>query len=322
MNIVFEPLNDSYIDQTLELLIDSYQEEKERIPFLPSCETLIDYFKKSLIHLLKNGIGLIALKDGQVVGYLGGYVVENVFGKCKGIYSPLTAHAFKKEYCNFLYQQLYSRVANMWVENKSLIHIITLYSHNKEDIDQWFWMGFGLRCVDAIRQVALINTTKKPSISIKKINKENIALLATIHKTHNAYYRSSPIFMPNEDEDPVMDLTNWLDHENHHLWGAFMNDTAVGYIRIQPNGESIISRDSSIMNITGCYVCENKRGNGIGALLLNEVQKWLLENQYPLCGVDFESINVIGSHFWTQHFTPYTYSLVRRIDERILAFYN
>lgn len=30
----------------------------------------------------------------------------------------------------------------------------------------------------------------------------------------------------------------------------------------------------------------------------------VLENNYPLCGVDYESINTLGSRFWARHFIP------------------
>jgi hypothetical protein len=37
-----------------------------------------------------------------------------------------------------------------------------------------------------------------------------------------------------------------------------------------------------------------------------------------MCGVDFESFNLSGNAFWNRYFSPYTYSLARRIDENIL----
>ncbi len=33
-------------------------------------------------------------------------------------------------------------------------------------------------------------------------------------------------------------------------------------------------------------------------------------------GVDFESFNPTAYGFWLKHFTAYTYSVVRRVDER------
>jgi len=102
------------------------------------------------------------------------------------------------------------------------------------------------------------------------------------------------------------------------LWIARVDGEPLGYIRIEPDGESFVSRHPSVMNITGAYVVEGRRGSGVGVSLLAELQQWLIQNGYKLCGVDFESINTLGSRFWTRRFTPYTYSMVRRIDERIL----
>jgi GNAT superfamily N-acetyltransferase len=87
---------------------------------------------------------------------------------------------------------------------------------------------------------------------------------------------------------------------------------------IGPTAETFVAEHPTVMNIKGAYVADSERGTGVGKLLLAVVQEWLLQNDYQLCGVDFESINPLGSRFWMKYFTPYTYSLVRRIDERIL----
>ena len=40
---------------------------------------------------------------------------------------------------------------------------------------------------------------------------------------------------------------------------------------------------------------------------------------YTCLGVDFESINPNAYGFWLKHFDAYTYSVVRRIDEKAVA---
>lgn len=35
-------------------------------------------------------------------------------------------------------------------------------------------------------------------------------------------------------------------------------------------------------------------------------------------GVDYETVNPTALYFWTKYFTPYTYSYIRRIDERVV----
>ena len=124
--------------------------------------------------------------------------------------------------------------------------------------------------------------------------------------------------MPNPYEDPVEDLNNWLKDDDRHIWIAYENEIPVGYIRIQPTAESFISEDPNVMNITGIFVERDHRCSGIATSLLDCVQNWLHENDYDLLGVDFESINYLGSNFWNRYFTPYMYSLTRRVDERIM----
>ena len=69
-------------------------------------------------------------------------------------------------------------------------------------------------------------------------------------------------------------------------------------------------------NICGAYLRYEFRGTGIFTKLLGYTFDCLRESNIPLCGVDCESINPEAYGFWTKHFTPYTYSLVRRLDER------
>ena len=124
--------------------------------------------------------------------------------------------------------------------------------------------------------------------------------------------------MPVEKEGPEKYLDNWLKNKNNHLWASYKPNEAVGFMKIEPKGERFIAESEEVMNITGAYVKEEYRKSKIAVSLLDEIQKWMLDNDYSLCGVDYESFNVEGSDFWNQFFTPYTYSLVRRIDERVI----
>lgn len=295
----------------------AYNEEKFVVSFLPDEQDFLNYFNKAISNLFRKGTGIIATYDSKLIGFLAGFSVNEFFGQCKGIYIPLFGHGVFKEYRSSIYKELYSRAAELWVEKSYMTHAITLYAHDDESINTWFWMGFGLRCVDAIREVESIEVEYNQSIKISKVDASYIPQLADIHRKHNEYYRKSPIFMPNKDEDPIQDLTQWIGKRNHHMWVAFDHEKPLGYMRIQPDAETFVSEHQSVMNVTGAYVVQDGRKSGIGAMLLAEIQQWLLNNGYPLCGVDFESLNTIGSSFWNKYFTPYTYSVVRRIDERI-----
>ena len=315
--IQFDQLNEKYVNAAADLVMSAYMEEKIEIPFLPYEKKHLYFLRKLIKNLFDNGTGIAAVRDEELIGFIAGFEVKELFGKCKGIYSPLYGHGGKKEYRSVLYQELYTRAAEIWVRSACFTHALTFFAHDKESIDLWFKQGFGLRCVDSISESKRIPANNSSDIIIRKVDVVDIPTLANIHRQHNMYYENSPVFMPRRNEDPVQDLTDWLKKDNHHLWAAYQDGKPLGYMRIQPEAETFVSEHRDVMNITGAYVLESKRKAGTGTMLLGAVQEWLLQNGYTLCGVDFESINITGSKFWNKHFVPYAYSMVRRIDERI-----
>lgn len=315
----YEHLKKKYIDAAVDLVLSAYSEEKRSVPFLPAEEEVLRYLQESVKNLFENGEGIVALCDNKLVGFLAGFQVDELFGKCKGIYIPLYGQGAVKEYRSSLYQDLYRHAADLWVKKSYMSHAITCFAHDKETVDTWFWLGFGNRCVDAICEVAPKNT-KNSDIIIHKAQQKDISSMANLNKQLTEHLNQSPLFMPRYKENPMEDLSKCLEKNNHHMWVALKDDKPLGYMHIEPSGENFVSEHESVMNIRGAYVLEDERKSGIGAMLLGEIQQWLMQNGYPLCGVDFESFNIVGSRFWTKHFTPYTYSLVRRIDERIVNF--
>ncbi|ERJ12734.1 GNAT family N-acetyltransferase [Haloplasma contractile] len=315
--IEFKRIHTDYVNQALELVLSAFVKEKQSVPFLPKQQEFYSFIEEAISNLFAIGNGLMAIENDELVGFIVGFEIKEFFGKTKGIYVPLFGHGLKNSY-DQLYTELYKRVAELWVKDDFMMHAINIFAHDKKTINEWFWMGFGMRCVDSIKEISLSDKNDYlTDIIIKKVTEKDLPILGELHKSHNEYYRSSPIFMPTVDEDPIMDLTEWCQKKDHHLWAAFHEGKPLGYMRIQPDGESVISRSKTMMNITGGFVTATERSKGIGQLLLKEIENWLYHNNYPLLGVDFESINITGSQFWNKHFTKYTYSLVRRIDERI-----
>ena len=88
-------------------------------------------------------------------------------------------------------------------------------------------------------------------VAVKKADVDDIPSVADIHTRHFSYYRSSPIFMDKPIGDPSQDFLDWISKPNHHLWIAFADGELLGYIRIEPDGESFVSRHPSVMKITG-----------------------------------------------------------------------
>lgn len=317
MKIKVRKTKNSDVNKALKLIVDNYEGIIKEIGYLPPVESYLDNLKAKVKSLFKEGLGVSALYKGEYLGFLIGYKVKELFGSDKGIYIPLYGHGIVKNDKKRIYEKLYENAAEIWVKDNFFNHAITVPTFDKEVIQTFFWLGFGLRCIDAIKKIEMSDyNQEKSNISIKKASLQDLHLMSVLAKKDNLYYSRSPIFMPSDGINYLEDLKEWLKKEDHHLWIALSEDKAVGYIRIEPEGETIISKHPQIMNITGAFVDENYRRKKIGLDLLNTVLNWLYRRDYKLCGVDFESINIIGRHFWIKHFTPYTYSLHRHIDDR------
>jgi GNAT superfamily N-acetyltransferase len=313
----YEPIDTRHSDSALELVLSAYEKERAHMPALPPAAEFRGSLRRRIEGLFEGRCGIAALADGRLVGFLSAYEADELFGRCCGVYVPVFGHGVADEYGSRLYKELYARAADLWVRKGLICHAATFFAHDAETIETWFWLGFGLRCVDAIREAAPVQVRDR-RVAVRKAGLDDIPSIADIHSRHFSYYKSSPIFMHKPLGDPRQDLVDWMSKPNHHLWIAHVDGEPLGYIRIEPNGESFVSEHPTVMNISGAYVAEGRRGSGIGVCLLAQLQQWLIENGYKLCGVDFESVNPLGSRFWTRHFAPYTYSMVRRIDERIL----
>ncbi|MFP4460588.1 MAG: GNAT family N-acetyltransferase [Thermotogota bacterium] len=311
-----------------EIIIDKilldYNKQRQFMPFLPLPGDFEQIIATNITTLQKEGSGWAFYQNNQLQGFLAGYKMNTLFGKANGIYIPLYGHcifADDEVQNRKIYQKIYTYASAQWVKEGYLSHTITVYAKNRTDVDAWFWLGFGNRCVDSIKSCEDIKSLSK-NIPIKKATEEDLESIAHLEETNHKYFRSAPLFMPLEDTPALESLKEWFSGENRHLWIAVENGKPVGFMRIQNEGESFISFHKNMMNITGAYILPEKRGANIATLLLNAVQHWLLQNNCPLLGVDFESFNIKGASFWNRHFTPYTFSLSRRIDERITTYPN
>ena len=318
MNITIKNLENCHLESVTEMVLKNYQLERKSVPFLPPGDNFKHFIRSRLKKLIAEKTGIVARSNDKIIGFFAGYKINELWGNCKGIYCPDYGHGAIGDNREKIYQKLYQYSADRWVEDGFTHHALTIYAHDRETIDTFFWLGFGLRCVDAMREAAAIEKNNT-EVSIKKVGKEGVAKIADLQDKFHNYLTKSPVFIPGEKEDPEKYLQGWLDNNNRHLWVAGKDKEPLGFMKIEPEGERFITESEEVMNITGAYVREEHRGSRIAASLLGDIQKWLLGNDYNLCGVDYESFNLSGSDFWGQFFTPYAYSLVRRIDERVIS---
>ncbi len=311
----------SHIESAIELLSYYYQLEKNEVTTLLP---FVDYkllIIENLQILIKKGQGIAILENGNLIGFMTGYSIDNLFGNENGIHVPVYGHAAVLSRRAEIEQTLYTKAAELWVNKKIFSHSVGVFAHDQELLDLWHQSGFGNRCVDAIREVEPIHDIDM-RLQFEEITIGNASLVEKIHEEHNLYYRVSPIFMPTQSEDALNDLIDWLCDNSHRMFCAKYENIIAGYARFQDNGESLFSVHDNMVNITGLYVLPKYRNLGIGKALIYHIVSVLDRDKIKRLGVDYESINPKANRFWKTHFVPYTYSLTRRIDERIKAIEN
>lgn len=314
-----EKLIPAFVDEIVKLADDNYREEVKVFHDIPYMDNTAEKIYDSLFYLADNGLGVAAFERGDLVGYISGYPVDKMFGNVKGIFSPIHGHGAVKENRKNIYRYLYERAAETWVSRDIFNHAIALYAHDSEAVDTFFWNGFGLRCIDASRKAEPIEI-KSSKYEIRRIFPKDARLIYLLELSLIKHLNSSPVFMPVHIETSIEGLEEWLSEENNYIWAAFDGEKVVAYLKLTEEGENFITSSPEMMNICGAYAIPEVRGTGVSAELLSYVMDFIVNKGISYCGVDFESINPAASGFWTKHFNPYTFSVVRRIDERIKSF--
>ncbi|MCR4945522.1 MAG: GNAT family N-acetyltransferase [Lachnospiraceae bacterium] len=308
----FEP---KHAEEAAEIALGAYDHERAFTQELPEISGI-----PILKQLSGNGFGVAAFEGGKMVGFLCSVEpFENVFRSTdvRGVFSPMGANGAVMENHGRIYAALYQETAKKWVKAGAVSHAICLYEHDEEAKQQFFRYGFGMRCVDAIRPMETIECVQFSGYEFLELPKEDHAQVYPLHLALNEHYRSSPFFM-NRKPDTLEEFLDFSERNEGRYFAAKIDGELCAYMEVSDQGETFIASGNTYRHITGAYCMPEHRGRGVYKNLLNYVINTLKTEGYARFGVDFESINPLGSRFWLKHFHAYTNSVVRRIDERII----
>ena len=183
-----------------------------------------------------------------------------------------------------------------------------------------------MRCVDAIRPMECIFTDGyendcNDNIRFRELPAGDISSLDGLRRMLSEHLGQSPCFMYSSEEEYI----SWLkraSQRDSRLFTASENDKIIAFTEITSDGENFATEASDMLNICGAYCLPEYRGKGIFQRLLDFTITKLKSEGYVRLGVDYESINPTANAFWSKYFTPYTYSVTRRIDEGVLRKYG
>ncbi len=297
------------------LICKTYNEERAFAEALPSFENGLD-----LSYFAENDFSVAAVDDNKIIGILCSYPpFDNAFRatNVKGAFSPMGANAAIKENREKIYAAMYQSVGEKWVKAGAVSHAICMFAHDEKLQHEFFRLGFGLRCMDAIREMKEIQCANVFGYNFYELSENEFEKIYPLYVKLYEHYKKSPFFM-NRQEADIGDFLNSAKENDARFFVAIYQGKICAYFEVENTGETCICDSKNYVHIYGAYCLPDYRGKGIVQNLLNYVISTLKSDGYTMLGVDFESINPTAYGFWTKYFVPYTHSVVRRIDERIL----
>jgi ribosomal protein S18 acetylase RimI-like enzyme len=304
----------AHCEQAATLAKNAYERERGFVPALPEDVAIPD-----LRIFAENGKGVAAFDGERMLGYLCGYgPFDHAFGSqnVKGIFSPIHAHAIADNNAK-IYERMYQVAADKWVKAGARSHAIALYAHEDSALRLFFRYGFGMRCVDAIRTLNGIDCVPKNEFEFTQLPQEDFFSVFPLCIKLNEYQRTSPYFLYREP-DTEESFTRSCQAENTRYFAARFGGNPVAYLKINHNdGETFIAEKPGYAHIKGAYCLSAYRERGVMQHLLDFVVGTLKAERMTMLGVDYESYNPTAWGFWRKHFSSYTYSVVRQIDENV-----
>ena len=303
--------DESHIKEAERLALENYAEERCFVPALPEITAIppLDCFAA-------NGLGVAALEDDRLIGYLCcPEPWENAFDTAaSGVFSPLHANGAAKKNRSMIYRRMYQAAARKWIDRSAAYHAICLYAHAEEALRGLFFYGFGMRCIDAVRSAELIGAAPPNGIVFRELEASELPVVRPLRKRLSDHMGESPCFMLSSPEE----FECWLERREcsgTRLFAAFDGSKAIAFLELGGEGENFASQSPDMPNICGAYCLPEYRGKDVYAALLDYVVSALRDEGFVRIGVDFESINPTASGFWLKHFSAYTASVTRRIDD-------
>ncbi len=318
MNYTLMPFRPEHLEQAVALFVENYRRERENNPLLPSRAIDEPQWSREILQSFVDNPGVAVMDEKQLVAYMvTGY--EFPFRGQSGVYVPPCCHGSVLREEKWLYERMYMRLSESWVNNGKHIHIIGHFEHAPELKDTLYELGFGAFLCERIRDLSPLES-EYSGVIVQESKPER---LLSIHREHYLYYREAPIFLAkNVNEDDL--LSDLQSHEENGdvFLVALEQDEPCAYFMVgksaaSPGEAGAMLQGTNTAQIKSAYARKHARGQGVGQALLQQAIRWSSEHGYARLFVEHETANLIGGRFWAKHFSRYLNYSMRYVDNTI-----
>lgn len=314
MNMEISRFHKAHIPEAAALFVKDYKRLRRAVHILPELMEDQEHVEEMLAACFGPSCGIVALEQDCLLGYICWFLVDR-FRETdrKGAYVPEWGYGCVEENKEKITRAMYRAAAEIWSAAGCQVHAITLLADDHSAERTWFWNGFGLTVVDAIRPVCPLDISNKSDLCIRKATQDDVEALTELDKEHWMQYSRSPIFMAAHSGRSLSENIEFLSRPKNSVWIAEDGKEIIGFIRYEGydfDGVAIVESEDGV-TITGAYVRPAYRGRKVGAALLNAALLDYQARGLKYCAVNFESFNPEASSFWMKYFEPVCFSVVR-----------
>jgi ribosomal protein S18 acetylase RimI-like enzyme len=310
------PLRADHLPAAARIFAERLAGERQVVPGLPARAP--DAVVDQLARMVSTEASVAALADGRLVGYMTGWCIDAFQGPERGVYCPEWAAGAAGARRGDVLRRMYAHMAREWAGTGCVNHAVTLLASDHEARETLWWLGFGVRVVDALRDVAPIGNAPPDGLAIRRLGPDDADVLTPLAQALADHVAAPPISVHIAQRRDAAFHRAWLSAPGHWVWLAELAGAPVGYVRAQADADDVawVVQSPEVLAISGAYVLPKHRGRGIATALVDEALALARALGKRACSVDFESQNDPAFAFWPRHFTPVCVSVLRRLDLR------
>ena len=326
MSLKIEPFGNEHLDVAAALLAARHRADRAREPDLP-----VRFEDPAEVRpLLKEAtsgakvVGTVALRDGEVVGYLVGRVnIEPGLPNGRAAWVDYAGHAALGPDRVDTYRALYAAVAPRWLAAGCFSHAIHLPGADREALQAWFALGFGRQHTRGLRDTAPVAGVRAPAgVEVHEAGEEDIEPLTRMERGLALHHAASPVFALVFSDDPEQwrrQAAQVLSDPAYRCLLALRDGDTLGMFVLSPvRPYALMVTPDGAAHITSAYTETLSRGSGVGALLLETALARARDDGAVHCTVSWWPANLSAARFWEGNgFRPILQRLVRDVDPRI-----
>ena len=295
-----QPFSEEHIPGAASLLEERHTRHRGIEPGLPAN---IDY--RAAIEALwsaKERSGAVAIRDGELVGYLLGAHREDETW-ASNIWVEYAGHAVREPE---LVRDLYAAAAEEWVTRGRNAHYALVPATDPELVDAWFRLSFGAQHAAAIQETPESSSAPPAGVDVRPAAANDVEAAIALDVELPRHQARSPVFSsiaPSAitDEDREQFLAE-IDDPAVALFIAEIDGTAVGELLMVPVERSSmhvgLARPERAAFLSFAATLPEARGSGAGLALTSAGLAWAREQGYPTTVVDWRETNLLASRFW------------------------